>query len=294
MITEEQLAHRFFVLGVLAAAIIPRHVVMNHDSNRSWIQRAIGGGMLSHNFRKLVLIIVGVNLCRLYLTTEDLDSNSKLGSDFLGIVEVTLLTFLCFLTPYVLQVGLSQFFNIIPGRDLKLPLFVAALFSFLGVTLSRKVHPNFWALKKLANAVSGPPVIQILRSYNTFTTAQSHKRGMVLAQTVSVIEHWHLLLQLMCAASYAFNRHTIAAEETLLDRIMASARSVAFVADWTRVLAHATFLNQLEEMHGSVYFEHNPVEGDAGGNSNGGHHGENGGVAEDPGTLMVPIRPRLD
>lgn len=288
MISEAQLNHRFFVLGVLAAAIIPRHVISNqqHD-NKCWLSTRIGGGMLSHNFRKLLLVIAMVNLCRLLSSGR----SHQLVSDVLGILEVTLLTFLCFLTPYVLQVGLSQFFNIVPGRDLKAPLCASALLSFFGVALSRRVHPNFWALKKLANAASGPPVIRTLKSYNTFTTSQSHGRGLVLAQTLSVIEYWHLFLQLACAAAYAFNRHETAAEETMLDRTMAAARSIAFAADWTRVLFHATFLNQLEEMHGSIYFDHNPVEGDGGGGVSGDGEGGEGG---DPGTLMVPIRPRSD
>ena len=118
------------------------------------------------------------------------------------------MTFLCLLTPYVLQVGLSQFFNIILGKDLKAPVFFAALLSFLGVSLSRILHPNFWALKKLANAVTGPPVIRTLRSYNSFTTSQSHGRGLVFAQTVTVIEYWHLISQLCCTAAYALDRHT--------------------------------------------------------------------------------------
>lgn len=288
MISEAQLNHRFFVLGVLAAAIIPRHEITNqqHD-NKCWLSTRIGGGMLSHNFRKLLLVIAMVNLCRLLSSGR----SHQLVSDVLGILEVTLLTFLCFLTPYVLQVGLSQFFNIVPGRDLKAPLCASALLSFFGVALSRRVHPNFWALKKLANAASGPPVIRTLKSYNTFTTSQSHGRGLVLAQTLSVIEYWHLFLQLACAAAYAFNRHETAAEETMLDRTMAAARSIAFAADWTRVLFHATFLNQLEEMHGSIYFDHNPVEGDGGGGVSGDGEGGEGG---DPGTLMVPIRPRSD
>ena len=149
MISEAQVNHRFFVLGVLAAAIIPRHVISNqqHD-NKCWLSTRIGGGMLSHNFRKLLLVIAMVNLCRLLSSGR----SHQLVSDVLGILEVTLLTFLCFLTPYVLQVGLSQFFNIVPGSDLKAPLCASALLSFFGVALSRRVHPNFWALKKLANA----------------------------------------------------------------------------------------------------------------------------------------------
>jgi hypothetical protein len=149
------------------------------------------------------------------------------------------------------------------------------------------------ALKKLANVASGPPVIRTLKSYNTFTTSQSHGRGLVLAQTLCVIEYWHLFLQLASAAAYAFNRHESAAEETMLDLTMAAARSIAFAADWTRVLFHATFLNQLEEMYGTrTYFDHNPVDGDGGGGVSG--DGEEGGECGNPGTLMVPIRPRSD
>ena len=55
-----------------------------------------------------------------------------------------------------LQCGLSDFFfNIRPGESLRIPLYLAVLLSFLGVTLSRAVHPNFWVLRNLANAVSG-------------------------------------------------------------------------------------------------------------------------------------------
>mmetsp|Transcript_41920 Transcript_41920/g.76644 ORF Transcript_41920/g.76644 Transcript_41920/m.76644 type:complete len:284 (+) Transcript_41920:64-915(+) len=253
MISEEQLNHRFLVLGVLAAAVIPRQP--SDHAGWGW---GIIGGRLSHNFRKLLLAIVAVNFCRLFLSDDPSREESgtyQLGSDLLGVVEVTGLTFLCFLTPYVLQQGLSQFFHIIPGKSLKFPLYLAALLSFLGVFLSRAVHPNFWALKKLANAVSGPPVIRTLRSYNSFTTAQSHGRGFVFAQTVAVIEYWHLILQLCCAAAYAFNRDTNGTdEETLLDRTMKAARSIAFAADWTRVLVHAMFLNQLDEMYHTSNF----------------------------------------
>jgi hypothetical protein len=59
------------------------------------------GGWLSHNFRKLLLAIAAANMCWLFLPRE-YSGNYQLGSDLLGIVEVTGLTFLCFLTPYVL------------------------------------------------------------------------------------------------------------------------------------------------------------------------------------------------
>jgi hypothetical protein len=59
------------------------------------------GGRLSHNFRKLLLGIAAVNICWLFLPRE-YSGNYQLGSDLLGIAEVTGLIFLCFLTPYVL------------------------------------------------------------------------------------------------------------------------------------------------------------------------------------------------
>lgn len=89
-----------------------------------------------------------------------------------------------------------------------------------------------------------------MRSYNSFTTSRSHGRGFVFAQTVMVIEYWHLILQLCCAAAYAFDRHLSGTDaETSFDRIIKATRSIAFAADWTRVLIHAIFLNQIDEMH---------------------------------------------
>jgi len=263
MIPEEQLNHNLFVLGVLAAAVIPRQP---SDAAGWW---GIGG-RLSNSFRKLLLAIVAVSLCRMFLSediTGEASGKYQLGSDLLGVVEVTGLTFLCFLTPYVLQQGLSQFMNIVPGKSLKCPLYIAALLSFLGVSLSRMVHPNFWALKKLASAVSVPPVITTLRSYNRFTTQHSHGRGFVLAQTIMVVEYWNLAIQLCCAAAYALDRHTSGTdEETSWDRAMKAPRSIAFAADWTRVLVHATFLNQLDETYHATNvnepFPEEPRDGD--------------------------------
>jgi len=252
MLSAEQINHRFLILGVVAASVIPRQP---SDNGGVWSI----GGRLSHNFRKLLLAIVAVNFCRLFLS-DDLQKSGtyQLGSDLLGVVEITGLTFLCFLTPYVLEVGLSHYNKgIRPGEDLKLPLFLAAFLSLLGVVLSRDVHPNFWALKKLANATTGPPVIKILKSYNKFTTAKSHGRGFVFSQTMLVIEYWQVIVQLCCAAAYALNHNNAigSEEETVWDRTLQAARSIAFAADWTRVLMHAIFLNQLDETYHSSIFD---------------------------------------
>lgn len=279
MISEVQLNHRFFVLAVLAAAIIPRQP--SDPAGRWGI-----GGRLSHGFRKLLLAIVLINLCRLALSND----SHQLGVDLLGIVEVTGLTLLCFLTPFVMQNGLSQYFNIIPGQSLKCPLYLAIFLSMSGVAMSRMVHPNFWALKKLGNAISGPPVINTLRSYNSFTTARGQGRGFVLAQTFMVIEYWHLILQMCCTAAYAFDRHTSGTDkETLLDLAMKATRSIAFAADWTRVLIHAIFLNQLDEMHHtSTHWSGNESDDGEAGSDNNGDGGSTGGDAGQ----LVPLRKR--
>jgi hypothetical protein len=89
----------------------------------------------------------------------------------------------------------------------------------------------------------------------------------VFAQTVSVIEYWNVIVQLCYAVAYAFNRR--GASETLWDRTMQAARSIAFATDRTRVLVlHATFLNQLDEMYHNSNFcneEHDdsPMQGSA-------------------------------
>jgi hypothetical protein len=276
MIAADLITKRFLLLGVAAAAILPRQ-----PSDHTWFSI---GGNLSHSFRKLLLAIVGVNLSRLVLSgNQEFSEASGIGSDILGVVEVTGLTFLCFLAPYVLQRGLASYFRIIPGQDLKLPLYATALLSFLGVFLSRTVHPNFWALKKIANIVSGPRIIQTLRSYNSFTTRESHGRGFIIGQTVMIVEYWHMAVQLVCALGYAFNDPS--SNLTTWARLLEAARSAGFSADWSRVLVHAIFLNQLDELYHTTSFT-GPGE-DSNNNDDTGNDANIGGDLP-----LVPLRPR--
>jgi hypothetical protein len=250
MIPAAQITHAFLVVGVAAAAVMPRQPSDHHG-------RCTVGGRLSSSFRRLLLFIVGLKVVRmvtLATTTTTTPTNGVVSistrfGDLLGVIEVTGLTFLCFLTAFVLQRGLAQFFHIVPGRDLQPPLFFAALLSLLGVTLSRSVHPNFWALKKLANAASGPAILKTLKSYNAFSNQASHGQGFIMGQTLWTIEYWHLVVQLCCALGYALDRGDIPeSEQTSLDVLLEAARNSAFLADWTRVLMHAVFLNQMDEM----------------------------------------------
>lgn len=139
MFPAEQIAKRFLILFVALVSIYPR---------MPFNERCTVAGRLSRNFRLLLLGIVAVNLSRLFLPGNESDS-PELGlfSDFLGVVEVTALTFLCFLTPDILETKLSRYINLTPGTAFYGPLVASCLLSFFGVVLSRTVYPNWWGLK---------------------------------------------------------------------------------------------------------------------------------------------------
>ena len=209
--------------------------------------------------------MVAVNFSRLFLSRngEAYSITSGLFADLLGVVEVTGLTFLCFLTPYVLETNLSSFIHIRPGQAFYVPLATAATLSFLGVTLSRAVHPNLWCLKKLANAVSGPPVITVLRQFNMVTTAQAHGNGFMMGQAALTVEYWHFFLQIVCAIGYAFDNHLGPSDDAMAwDIVLKAARSTAFMGDWTRVLMHALFLNGIDELNHLHVFDESDWDSD--------------------------------
>lgn len=94
-ISAHQIAQRFLIVGVAAAAVRVRMPL-----DRRWTI----GGDLSYKFRRLLLAIVVINFSRLFLSgKQEFSPASGLFSDLLGVVEVMGLTFLCFLTPYVLE-----------------------------------------------------------------------------------------------------------------------------------------------------------------------------------------------
>lgn len=174
--------------------------------------------------------------------------------DILGIVQIVSLSFLCFLTPYILQTWLATRINIggRPGANLILPLYLTALLSVSGVALSRLIHPNLWSLNRLANVVTGPPVLSTLKQFNTVTSIGGHHagRGSILCQTLVVVEWWHMITQLLCAVGFALLDSTKAqADYTLWETMLKGFRNFAFTSGWMRVLAHAIFINLMDELY---------------------------------------------
>ena len=239
-----EVAKRLFILGVLAIVVVPRQHI---DRTYTTI-----GGEWSHAFRKLLVISVLLNLIRFGASLQGHPWLMVL-SDLLGIVEVVGLSFLCFYTPYILRKWLEGRINIFgrPDTPLYLPLQLTFLLCIMGVGLSRFVHPNFWCLKKLANIVSAPLVLQTIALYNSVTTSGPHHggRGSIMAQTIMVVEYWHIVTQLLSALGYALEKHSIGVDDyNQWDSCLKAFRDVSFVSDWTRVCGHGIFINLLDEM----------------------------------------------
>ena len=245
MISADEIEKRLLICGVLAIAVLPRQHIDRH--------RCSIGGSLSFKFKELLVILVGLNLLRLASSDEQRSASALMLSDVLGVFEVVGLSFLSFLSPYILQTWLQERINIggRPGANLLFPFYMTIVVSVMGVTLSRTTHPNFWMLKKLANILSTPAVLKTLGLFNTVTTRGGHHdgRGTIMSQTLMVVEYWHFVTQTLCAMGYAFDAHKEqVADYTQWDQCLAAFRSISFVSDWLRVCAHAIFINLLDEM----------------------------------------------
>jgi len=240
-----ELGKRLFIWGVLAMVVVPRQHI---DRTYHTI-----GGNLSHSFRKLLAASVLLNLVRL---AAKLYGRVRLLADILGVLQVVSLTFICFLTPYVLQTWMASRINLPggrPGGSLIGPLYATAFFSVLGLVLCKLVHPNLWGIKRLANVVSGPVVIQTVTMYNSITSVgglHHSGRGTVMAQTLVVMEYWYIVMQLLCALGHLLESQGLSrVEYSSWDYCLQSFRQIAFVSDWLRVFVHGMFINLLDEMY---------------------------------------------
>lgn len=251
MIPASLISEQLFILGVTTVAVLPR---LPSDRTRC----SIGGGNVGHPFRRLLLVLAGLNLLHCLLTVQDDESSQWIFiADILNASSIIVHNFLCLLTPYLLQKWLANIINIRPGRDLTRWLWAVSIFGIAGVYLSRAVHPRFLALGEIAHAMSCIPVISTLKTYNRVTTP-AHGRGTVMAQTVLLMEYWHIVSQIACAIGYVFGDDLLVAEMSGdaashkdLNQIAALLRALRegdFMTDWSRVLVHAIFMNQLDEL----------------------------------------------
>jgi len=260
-----EITRRLVIWGVCAIAVLPRqHIDRNY--------RTVGGGQISHSFRKILLVCVGWNLlrflCKLLLvvvstrtsTTSKTFVSLRFLADAFGIIQIVSLTFLCFLTPYLLQTWLVTRVNLSaisggryhnrPGADLMAPLYWTAALSISGVALYRTVDSRFWALNRLANALTGPPVLRTLKLYNSVTCIGNGPhagRGSILCQILVIVEWWHMITQFLCSMGFAL-KASGRPPTTVWEVMLEGFRDVAFTSGWVRVLVHAIFINLLDEI----------------------------------------------
>ena len=245
MIATYEIVKRLYIWFVLAISVVPRQHI---DRTKCSV-----GGDLSRPFRRLLLFLVALNFIRMVLKDSNIPLEFRIVADVLGILQHFGTSFLCFLTPYILQKFLVPFVNIggRPGANLMTPLYITTILNVLSVVLVRKVHPNWWSLRKLGNVVSSPPVLDTLKVFNTVTTRGGHHsgRGSILSQSLAIVEYWFLTTQFLCAIGFALDRRLEdPSQETQLDLVLSAFREISFVSEWTRILGHSLFINQLDEL----------------------------------------------
>lgn len=113
--------------------------------------------------------------------------------------------------------------------------------------------------------------------FNSVTTRGGHHsgRGTVLSQSLVATEWWFAITQLLCAIGHGWERSVAKSEYTIMDSILEAFRDLVFISDWTRILMHAIFMNQLDEL----YLSYSPSGTNGGESSNAeGHCAETGNV----------------
>lgn len=247
MIIADEIFKRLFIWGVAAVAVAPRQHI---DRTRCAI-----GGSLSYNFKKLLLVLVAINFVRLLMKDSNIEDKVQIARDLMGIAQQLGNSFLCFLSPYILQTWLANMINLggRAGANLMPPLYASTLLSIAASILARTWHPNFWALRKLGNAISSAPVVGTLKTFNSVTSRGGfHEgRGTILSQTLMTVEYWYITGQMLAVIGFAMNRGSAISQDdtTQLDELFSAFRKACFFLDWTRILAHAIFMNQLDELH---------------------------------------------
>jgi hypothetical protein len=224
-----------FNIGVALVAIIPR---LPNDPPFPF---AIGGD-LSYNFRRVLLGLTLSNVMRI-LCFEGASGPLAMMIHPLKTLESFLRSFLCLLTPYLMNCQLQNRINISqPGRDLMMWVYLVVVFNALGCFLLQITgNPSYWCIKKFGDALSFLPVYKALRLYCSIITPGGRypKRGDMTFQTLYIVEWCTVIATLLSALGYFYilNPHPI----------FEAFRQTGAYAIMTRLLCHAMFMNSKDE-----------------------------------------------
>jgi hypothetical protein len=232
MSTPGQLSMVLFQLGVGLVAIVPR---LPNDPPFPF---AIGGD-LSFNFRRVML---GLTLCHII---RHLFEETKVGVIRypLKTLESFLRSFLCLLTPYLMQCQLQNRINILqPGRDLMMWVYAVVAFNVLGcIMLVATDDVSYWSIKKFGDALSFLPVYKTLKLYGSIITPGGRypRRGDMMFQTLYMVEWLTVIATLLSVVGYVHSKDS--------HPIFEAFRQIGAYAIMTRLLCHAMLMNSKDE-----------------------------------------------
>ena len=248
------MAESFFILGYVATILVSRP-----DPN----DKSLFGGQLSRPFRQTLCVIASLNVVRtLFLEdrrflncNDDRQENAAchdvgmtwlfyamIGSESFG------LTFLTFLTPYLLQHKLKDYqHNIRPGDNLLIWVYLVFVMTFTGVVLSAQVSPNLWAIKRLGESLCSIPTIKTINLYRRITNhpanAAGNHHGQTFIGTVLGVEYWSMGIVFVAAVGYFMDSH----DDHRGDDLWRAFRICAIFLSQLKAFVHGILLTMIDE-----------------------------------------------
>ncbi len=196
------------MIGVTFATIIPRP--------KTGAAASFFGGDLSRPFRQLIFVLASMNCFRSVFMTDqrfrehEAQIDSTTGQTtlttwiyyILTTIESLGISFLCLLLAYLLQCRLRALIYIEPGKDLQVWLYAISILALMGTICSVTISPQYWALKRLGDALSCIPVLKTINLYDKIMTRNHVLDSQITLQTLRVMEIVNLPATLLATAGY--------------------------------------------------------------------------------------------
>lgn len=257
------LAETLFVQAMCFVTLAPR---VPFDSDK-WCSV---GGNLSNRFRKLFLVLAAMNLARTVLFSdarfkgddnqEETMTESATTWMYFGLtaLESFGLSFMCFLTPYLIQCQLVDRINIRPGKNILPWMYLVLVLNVFGMAATSAYHVTaFWSIKRLGDALAAVPVLKTLATYDSITgfdrQGSSTRKGCVMSQALQAMEKVNFVATVLASLGYLLAKQTLGTAARLPDPSWQETFSVAFrlfgvYCNWTRLVCHGLLLNSIDEV----------------------------------------------
>jgi len=205
------IAEALFLICVTIALFVPR---VDGETSR-WFS-----GDLSRPYRQCMLLLTCTLTTRcLFLPDRRFGNDCRLDTEAASSVnscnlyyawvamESAVLAFLKLCMPFLLQRHLSSLINIVPGRDLQKWIIAIVSMDGIAIILTANVAPQFWALKRLGDALVFFPIVSTLRLYKRVILSRSTTGSFVLLDALMGTECCRFLLVVGASIGYALDAH---------------------------------------------------------------------------------------